>query len=115
LALCGALALLAGCSSWSSQPPMRGNPSFAGFNLSNLREHASQSPTSFTQALATNYAALASSLYDDQHDFVDTDYFSRKGVAAADGAVVPTTAIGSSRSKCPTVSAPSSRPAATVC
>jgi OmpA-OmpF porin, OOP family len=89
LALCGALALLAGCSSWSFQPPMRGNPSFASFNLSNLREHASQSPTSFSQALATNYAALASSLYDEQHDFVDTDYFSRKGVAAADGAVVP--------------------------
>ena len=89
LALCGAVVLLAGCSSWSFQPPMRGNPSFASFNLSSLRDQTSQSPTSFTQALATNYAALASSLNDEQHDFADTDYFSRKGLAAADGAVVP--------------------------
>ena len=68
---------------------MRGNTSFASFNLSKLREHSAQSPTSFTDALATNYAQLASSLYDEQHDFADTDYFSRKGLAAADGAVVP--------------------------
>jgi len=80
--------LLAGCS-WSYEPSMRGNPSSAGHNLSELREHASQNPGDFTQALATDYLGFATSLHEEKHDFVDTDYFSRKGLKAADGAVVP--------------------------
>jgi OOP family OmpA-OmpF porin len=84
----GAALLLAGCS-WSYSPPMRGNPSLASHNLSNLRDQASKSPSTFTQALAADYLQLGTALHEQQHDFVDTDYFARKGLNAAGGEVVP--------------------------
>jgi len=85
-----ALALsVAGCSGWSYEPPMRGNPSLAPHNLQALRSVAPSAPTTFNQALAADYAGFAGSLRDEHRDFADTDYFARKGLAAANGAVVP--------------------------
>jgi OOP family OmpA-OmpF porin len=83
------MALVAGCSSWSFAPPMRGNPSFAGYNLGELRKESPASPSTFNQALVADYAELGTSLHDQQHDFADADYFSRKGLAAANGVAVP--------------------------
>jgi OmpA-OmpF porin, OOP family len=85
----GLALLLAGCSGWSYQPPMRGNVDVALFNLSKVREAAPQSPTGFTQALTKEYATFAGTLQDDLKDFADTDYFARKGLATAHGDVVP--------------------------
>jgi OOP family OmpA-OmpF porin len=85
----GLALLLAGCSGWSYQPPMRGNEDFALYNLSNLRDVAPQNPTGFTQALTKEYAVFAGTLQDELKDWADTDYFSRKGLAAAHGDVVP--------------------------
>ena len=89
LALWGLASLLAGCSVWSFQPPMRGNPSFAPHNLSALREAAPSSLTTFAQGLTADYAGLAGSLHDELKDYADTDYFARKGLAAAKGEAVP--------------------------
>jgi OOP family OmpA-OmpF porin len=89
LAAWGLALLLAGCGGWSYQPPMRGNEDFALHNLSNLREAAPQNPTGFTQALTKEYTAFAGTLQDELKDWADTDYFARKGLAAAHGDVVP--------------------------
>lgn len=85
----GAFALLlAGCS-WSYQPPMRGNPSTSGFNVGRLNAKVTQNPTTFPQALTSDYASFATSLYREQRDYADADYFARKGSVAADGVAVP--------------------------
>jgi OmpA-OmpF porin, OOP family len=89
LASWGLALLLAGCSGWSFQPPMRGNQDFALYNLARLREAAPQTPTGFNQALTKEYAAFAGSLQDELKDWADTDYFSRKGLAAAHDGIVP--------------------------
>jgi OOP family OmpA-OmpF porin len=57
-------------------------------NLSAVRAAAPQSPSTFNQALASDYADYANSLHQDKN-YVDVDYFSRKGLAAAKGATVP--------------------------
>src|SRR6185312_225277 len=49
---------------------------------------APQNTSSFTAALAGEYAALAASL-DREGDVVDADYFARKGITARRGAAVP--------------------------
>jgi OOP family OmpA-OmpF porin len=89
LAIWGLALLLAGCSSWSFQPPMRGNESFGPYNLGKLRAAAPATPTTFTQGLTSDYAGLAGSLHDELKDWADTDYFARKGLAAAHGDAVP--------------------------
>ncbi len=73
LAVWGLALLLAGCSGWSYQPPMRGNESLALYNLRKLREATPATPTSFTQALTSDYASVAGSLQDELHDWADTD------------------------------------------
>jgi OOP family OmpA-OmpF porin len=83
-----AAATLAGCSTWTAAPGFHGNPLTERWNLAAVTATAPQNPGSFTAALAREYAALASSLNRDG-DLVDADYFSRKGLAAAGGAVVP--------------------------
>ena len=88
LVLWGLALLLAGCSGWSYQPPMRGNVSFAPYNLGKLRAAVPASPTTFTQGLTSDYAGLAGSLHDEIKDWADADYFARKGLAAAGGAAV---------------------------
>lgn len=89
LALWGLVLLLAGCSSWSFQPPMRGNVSFAPYNLGKLRAAVPATPGTFTQGLTSDYAGLAGSLHDELGDWADADYFARKGLAAARGEIVP--------------------------
>ena len=86
--LCAALAL-AGCSGWSSSPPMRGNPLVEPLNLPAVQSRAQQGGgQGFTQALTTEYAGLATDLSTKDHDWADADYFSRKGLAASRGEVV---------------------------
>jgi OmpA-OmpF porin, OOP family len=89
LMMWGLVVLLAGCSGWSFQPPMRGNVSFAPYNLGKLRAAVPASPGTFTQGLTSDYAGLAGSLQDELRDWADADYFARKGLAAAGGEVVP--------------------------
>jgi len=88
LVLWGLVLLLAGCSGWSYQPPMRGNVSMAPHNVGKLRAAAPASPTTFTQGLTSDYAGLAGSLHDEIKDWADADYFARKGLAAASGEAV---------------------------
>jgi OOP family OmpA-OmpF porin len=88
-AVWGLALLLAGCSGWSAQPPMRGNMDFAAYNVRHLQAAVPATPTTFTQALTSDYSGLATALQDNLHDWADADYFARKGLAAADGAAVP--------------------------
>jgi OmpA-OmpF porin, OOP family len=78
---------LAGCSGWSSSPPMRGNPYVEPFNVPAVKSSVQQGG-GFTQALTNEYAGLASDLSEKEHDWADADYFARKGLAAAHGDVV---------------------------
>jgi OOP family OmpA-OmpF porin len=82
-----ATAALTGCSDWSNAN-FHGNPQTERWNLAAVTAATPQNPTSFTAALAGEYAALAASL-DRGGDIVDADYFARKGLAAGKGAVVP--------------------------
>jgi OOP family OmpA-OmpF porin len=86
-ALLSAGAMLAGCSSWSSAPPMRGNPVLEPFNLPRAQHTAAPGAT-FDEALAGEYAGLATHLSQQDHDWADADYFSRKGMAAGHGQTV---------------------------
>ena len=88
LALLGAGLLLAACSSWSYSPPMRGNPVLEPLNVTAGQAVAPQSGANFNQAVATEYGGLASNLSQQQHDWADADYFSRKGLAAGKGQTV---------------------------
>ena len=88
LAFWGLALILASCSSWSFQPPMRGNVSFAPHNVAAVRAAAPANPTTFNEALTRDYAGLAGSLHDELRDWADADYFARKGLAAADNQVV---------------------------
>jgi OOP family OmpA-OmpF porin len=92
LALLGA-ALLAGCSSWSYSPGMRGNPVLQPLN-SPAAQTSLPSGAGFTQALAYEYGNLSSSLASQYGDWADSDYFGRKGLAAQSGAVVEPEANG---------------------
>jgi OmpA-OmpF porin, OOP family len=88
-ALCSLGLLLAGCSGWSYNPPIPGNPITERGNLAAVREATPQSPTDFKGSLTSDYASLAAALDTEQHDWNDADYFSRKGLAAAEGKNVP--------------------------
>jgi OmpA-OmpF porin, OOP family len=82
------LALLAGCSNWSSAPPMRGNVFLEQFNLPAAQQSAPAAAASFNDALAREYAGLATHLRDQDRDWADADYFARKSLAAGHGQVV---------------------------
>jgi OOP family OmpA-OmpF porin len=88
VAVSGLGLILAGCSGWTYSPATPGNPISESMNLSAVRAAAPQSPSTFDQALASDYADYANSLHQDKN-YVDVDYFSRKGLAAAKGATVP--------------------------
>ena len=87
LALLG-FAVLAGCSTWSSSPPMRGNPVLMPLNLPSAQSTAPQAANPFNDALAHEYTDLATHLSQVDGDYADADYFSRKGLAAGHGQVV---------------------------
>ena len=94
IALLSGGLILAGCSGWSSNPPMLGNAITEQTNLASARAASPQSPTNFTQGLATEYAALATTMdrtamTSQSGDWVDGDYFARKSMKAGSGEAVP--------------------------
>jgi OOP family OmpA-OmpF porin len=86
LALVAATALV-GCSDWSGAN-FHGNPQSEPININTVAGAATRNASSFTAALASEYAALAGSLHR-AGDVADADYFARKGVNAGRGAAVP--------------------------
>jgi OOP family OmpA-OmpF porin len=93
IALVGGGLTLAGCSSWSYSPAMRGNPNSESYNLGAGQAQAPTSPTTFTQGLAMEYSGFATSLAStpmttQSGDWVDADYFSRKSLKADGGEMV---------------------------
>jgi OOP family OmpA-OmpF porin len=86
-------ALLSGCSSWSYAPPTHGNFMTEPWNHPKVAAGAPPAGGNFIQETAHDYAGLADlmahsgSAY--QGDWVDVDYFARKGIAAQRGELVP--------------------------
>jgi OOP family OmpA-OmpF porin len=85
-ALFSATALLVGCSDFSSTPAMRGNWILQPLNLPMAQQ--AKPGASFTESLAAEYGTLAGDLATKAHDWADSDYFARKGLAAGRGDVV---------------------------
>lgn len=87
--------LIAGCDGWSYSPPLRGNFYSYHVTLPDAQGTApSASASPFNQALAGNYADFAGVLINRDGDREDSDYFSRKSLAAGRGAVVPPEFVG---------------------
>jgi OOP family OmpA-OmpF porin len=88
----GAVAL-AGCSDWSYAPPMHGNFMTEPVNHPRVDAARPAAGGNFIQETAHDYAGLADYLAHHGHtyegDWVDVDYFARKGIAAEHGALVP--------------------------
>jgi OOP family OmpA-OmpF porin len=79
---------ITGCSNWTTYAPgSRGLPNSADMTVAAATSGAPKSPSSFTDYLATEYVALATSL-SQQGDIADTDYFARKALAAEQGQMV---------------------------
>ena len=89
----GGSVLLAGCSDWSYAPPMHGNFMTEPMNHSRVDAGSPPAGGNFIQESAHDYAGLADYLSHHGHiyegDWADVDYFSRKGIAAENGALVP--------------------------
>lgn len=83
----GSLAL-AGCSGWSSSPPIHGNFMTEPHNAPRVQAGAPPAGGNFVQETAHDYAGLAAML-GRIGDWGDVDYFARKGMAAQRGEVVP--------------------------
>jgi OmpA-OmpF porin, OOP family len=85
--------MLAGCSNWSYAPPMHGNFMTAPINHPRVAAGSPPAGGNFIQETAHDYAGLAD--YLSTHgsfypgDYVDVDYFARKGIAAERGQLVP--------------------------
>jgi OOP family OmpA-OmpF porin len=93
IALLSGGLLLAGCSGWSYQPPMRGNAQAEPMNFASAQAAAPTAPTNFTQSLASEYSNLAETMTKTpmttaSGDWVDSDYFSRKSLKANSGRTV---------------------------
>lgn len=86
------VVILAGCSGWSYNPPIHGN--FMTEPLNQPKVDAGAPPTggNFIQETAHDYAGLADALTHEGSvyagDWVDVDYFARKGMAAEHGELV---------------------------
>ena len=89
----GGTVLLAGCSDWSYAPPMHGNFMTEPMNHPQVDAGAPPAGGNFVQETAHDYAGLADYLANHgafyRGDWVDVDYFARKGIAAEHGALVP--------------------------
>jgi outer membrane protein OmpA-like peptidoglycan-associated protein len=85
--------LLAACSDWSYAPPTHGNFMTEPINHSRVAAGAPPAGGNFIQESAHDYAGLADYLAHHGSfypgDYVDVDYFARKGIAAEGGALVP--------------------------
>jgi hypothetical protein len=93
IALLSGSLLLASCSGWSYQPPMRGNAQVEPMNFASAQTAAPTAPASFTQSLASEYSDLARTMtkapmMTASGDWVDSDYFSRKSLKADRGQTV---------------------------
>lgn len=81
--------LLAGCSNWSYSPPMHGNPDTSIWTHPEIQQAAPQGGGDFNHAVAHEYEEYANYLAGlPQGVWVDSDYFSRKGLTAASGELV---------------------------
>jgi OOP family OmpA-OmpF porin len=86
----GGSLLLAGCSSWSAGPPLHGQPIGETWTVPEVQGAAPQGGGNFAHAVAhddSDYATGLTTLAP-QPDYVDADYFARKGLAASRGEVV---------------------------
>jgi outer membrane protein OmpA-like peptidoglycan-associated protein len=85
--------MLAGCSNWSYAPPMRGNFMTEQVNHPKVNAGAPHAGGNFIQETAHDYAGLANYLSHHGQAYVNdyeaVDYFSRKGIAAERGQLVP--------------------------
>src|SRR5215470_382449 len=72
MSVMGAIAFLAGCAS----------------DINQMRDVQATGGTPFTQALTEEYRKFVAFESDEQHDWVDSNYFARKGLAAARGDLV---------------------------
>lgn len=81
--------LLAGCSNWSFNPSMHGNPDTSVWTHPEIQQAAPQGGGDFNHAIAHDYEEYANYLAGlPQGVWVDSDYFSRKGLESASGEVV---------------------------
>jgi OmpA-OmpF porin, OOP family len=78
---------LGNCTGYSSDPPMPGNAVTQGMTSSAAKDALSNDNT-FDAALGREYYALANYRADKQ-DWVDSDYFARKSLAASKGEAAP--------------------------
>jgi len=89
----GGTVLLAGCSIWRYTPPMHGDFMTEPVNHSRIDAGAPAAGGSFIPETAHDYAGLADYLATHgavyRGDWVDVDYFARKGIAAEHGTLVP--------------------------
>jgi OOP family OmpA-OmpF porin len=85
-ALLTAAAVLVGCSDFSTTPAMRGNWIVQPMNLPKAQQ--AKPGGTFVESLAAEYGTLAGNLATKDNDWADSDYFSRKGIAARHGDVV---------------------------
>jgi OOP family OmpA-OmpF porin len=93
IALLSGGLMLAGCSNWSSSPPIVGNPVSKQMNLAAAQGASPQDPTTFNQRLAVEYASLATTMNHtpmtgNSGDWADADYFARKSMKAGRGEAV---------------------------
>jgi len=72
MSVMGAIAFLAGCAT----------------DINQMRDVQATGGTPFTQALTEEYRKFVAFEADEMHDWVDANYFSRKGLAAARGDLV---------------------------
>lgn len=84
-ALLGVFAF-AGCSTWSFAHARQRRP--RALQFAGGAAIGAPAAASFNEALAREYAGLASHLADQDRDWADADSFSRKGLAAGCGQVV---------------------------
>jgi len=89
IALSGTV-LLAGCSGWSASPPIHGQPIGAIWTHPAIERAAPEGGGNFAHAVAHEYSDYATFLARlTPPVWVDVDYFSRKGLKAAQGEIVP--------------------------
>jgi OmpA-OmpF porin, OOP family len=88
LAAVASLLLLAGCSTWSFQPPMRGNPNSYWFTPGWAAAAAGGGGPTFQQSLAKEYADYSAQL-SAWGDWADSDYFARKSLTTASSGPTP--------------------------
>ncbi len=91
MAILGSVALLAGCSdlsltNYSETPQMKGNPNTQGLSRDEA-QNALKPGGDFTNVVAKAYYDMSSTRADAK-DYVDSDFYARKSLAASNGQTV---------------------------